>query len=200
MYIYNCVCTSKTCNGESKPPPFVRCRCLSLRPSLGCWLLRRTRAMRGKVSVSSWLSQHNTTDMHQRLHRVTWKRILSLFCWQDCPQTRQPARTCLLLWHELDVLLVWALKRSSHYVWYFSLVLSLVVVGVFPTVKTWKILTFVVAVPGVAVSWLNAHLKGQQHSHEQPEFVPYSHLRVRTKVESPRSHSFTPPPPQHDLL
>uniref|UniRef100_A0A8D3CK37 Cytochrome c oxidase subunit n=1 Tax=Scophthalmus maximus TaxID=52904 RepID=A0A8D3CK37_SCOMX len=34
---------------------------------------------------------------------------------------------------------------------------------------------------GVAVSWLNAHLKGQQHSHEQPEFVPYSHLRVRTK-------------------
>lgn len=48
--------------------------------------------------------------------------------------------------------------------------------------KTWKILTFVVALPGVAVCMLNMYLKEQQHSHEQPEFVPYSHLRIRTKV------------------
>uniref|UniRef100_A0A1A8Q668 Cytochrome c oxidase subunit n=1 Tax=Nothobranchius pienaari TaxID=704102 RepID=A0A1A8Q668_9TELE len=48
--------------------------------------------------------------------------------------------------------------------------------------KTWKILTFVVALPGVAVCMLNTFLKGQQHSHDaQPEFVPYSHLRIRTK-------------------
>lgn len=48
--------------------------------------------------------------------------------------------------------------------------------------KTWKILTFVVALPGVGVCMLNMYLKEQQHTHEQPEFVPYSHLRFRTKV------------------
>ncbi|XP_040051398.1 cytochrome c oxidase subunit 6A1, mitochondrial [Gasterosteus aculeatus] len=47
--------------------------------------------------------------------------------------------------------------------------------------RTWKILTFVVALPGVAVCMLNMYLKEQQHSHEQPEFVPYSHLRIRSK-------------------
>lgn len=48
--------------------------------------------------------------------------------------------------------------------------------------RTWKILTFVVALPGVAVCMLNMYLKEQSHSHEQPEFVPYSHLRIRSKV------------------
>ncbi|KAM3610171.1 uncharacterized protein V6R79_000042 [Siganus canaliculatus] len=49
------------------------------------------------------------------------------------------------------------------------------------TAKTWKILTFVVALPGVAVCMLNMFIKEQNHSHEQPEFVPYSHLRIRSK-------------------
>lgn len=48
--------------------------------------------------------------------------------------------------------------------------------------KTWKILTFVVALPGVGVCMLNMFLKEQNHSHEQPEFIPYSHLRIRSKV------------------
>nr|XP_015804242.2 cytochrome c oxidase subunit 6A, mitochondrial [Nothobranchius furzeri]XP_015804243.2 cytochrome c oxidase subunit 6A, mitochondrial [Nothobranchius furzeri] len=47
--------------------------------------------------------------------------------------------------------------------------------------RTWKILTFVLALPGVAVCMANAYMKMQAHGHEQPEFVPYQHLRIRTK-------------------
>ncbi|KAJ8414765.1 hypothetical protein AAFF_G00022880 [Aldrovandia affinis] len=47
--------------------------------------------------------------------------------------------------------------------------------------RTWKILSFVVALPGVAVCMLNMYLKQQQHHHEQPEFTPYTHLRIRSK-------------------
>ncbi|XP_029916903.1 cytochrome c oxidase subunit 6A1, mitochondrial [Myripristis murdjan] len=47
--------------------------------------------------------------------------------------------------------------------------------------KTWKILSFVVALPGVGVCMLNTFLKEQSHGHEQAEFTPYSHLRIRTK-------------------
>ncbi|CAI5651033.1 unnamed protein product [Oreochromis niloticus] len=34
---------------------------------------------------------------------------------------------------------------------------------------------------GVGVCMLNTFLKEQHHSHEQPEFVPYTHLRIRSK-------------------
>ncbi|KPP69884.1 Cytochrome c oxidase subunit 6A, mitochondrial-like [Scleropages formosus] len=47
--------------------------------------------------------------------------------------------------------------------------------------RTWKILTFVVALPGVGVCMANAWLKMQHGSHDPPEFISYPHLRIRTK-------------------
>ncbi|RVE69898.1 hypothetical protein OJAV_G00082310 [Oryzias javanicus] len=47
--------------------------------------------------------------------------------------------------------------------------------------KTWKILTFVLALPGVGLCMANAYMKMQAHGEHQAEFVPYSHLRIRTK-------------------
>ncbi|XP_043911421.1 cytochrome c oxidase subunit 6A1, mitochondrial-like [Protopterus annectens] len=46
--------------------------------------------------------------------------------------------------------------------------------------RTWKILSFTVAIPGVCVCMLNAWLK-KHHEHETPEFKAYKHLRIRTK-------------------
>ncbi|XP_075999190.1 cytochrome c oxidase subunit 6A2, mitochondrial [Genypterus blacodes] len=48
-------------------------------------------------------------------------------------------------------------------------------------VRTWKILSFTVALPGVGICMANTYMKGQKHSHDQPDFVAYDHLRIRTK-------------------
>ncbi|XP_055505597.1 cytochrome c oxidase subunit 6A1, mitochondrial-like [Leucoraja erinacea] len=44
--------------------------------------------------------------------------------------------------------------------------------------RVWKSLTFVIALPGIGVCMLNAFLK---ESGKPPEFVPYTHLRIRSK-------------------
>ena len=47
--------------------------------------------------------------------------------------------------------------------------------------KRWKLLSLIVALPGVAVCWINAYIINAGHP-EQPEFIAYPHLRLRTKV------------------
>lgn len=51
--------------------------------------------------------------------------------------------------------------------------------------KLWKKLSFFVAFPAVGLGMLNAYLAHQEHAHdEQPEFIPYEFMRVRTKVNN----------------
>lgn len=47
--------------------------------------------------------------------------------------------------------------------------------------RMWKTLTYFVALPGVGVSMLNVFLKSHHAEEERPEFVPYPHLRIRSK-------------------
>ncbi|PIK51756.1 putative cytochrome c oxidase subunit 6A, mitochondrial [Apostichopus japonicus] len=49
--------------------------------------------------------------------------------------------------------------------------------------KTWKIVTFIVAGPAIAFCMYNAYTGEMEHKahHHQPEFVPYAHLRIRSK-------------------
>ncbi|XP_075268475.1 cytochrome c oxidase subunit 6A2, mitochondrial [Opisthocomus hoazin] len=47
--------------------------------------------------------------------------------------------------------------------------------------RTWRALSFLVALPGVGVCALNARLEQRRHPPGPPDFVPYHHLRIRTK-------------------
>ena len=45
----------------------------------------------------------------------------------------------------------------------------------------WRNLTFFVAFPVIILGNVNAFFLGDDH-HKRPEFIPYEHLRIRSKV------------------
>ncbi|KAL5016906.1 hypothetical protein ScPMuIL_006495 [Solemya velum] len=47
--------------------------------------------------------------------------------------------------------------------------------------KLWRNLSFLIAIPGIAVCWINAFVVNEQEE-IGPEFVPYEHLRRRTST------------------
>ncbi|XP_075580861.1 cytochrome c oxidase subunit 6A2, mitochondrial [Pelecanus crispus] len=47
--------------------------------------------------------------------------------------------------------------------------------------RTWRALSFLVALPAVGVCMLNVRLEQRRGHHKPPEFVAYHHLRIRTK-------------------
>lgn len=54
------------------------------------------------------------------------------------------------------------------------------------TMVTWRYISLFVAVPGVCLTAYNSWTKEEEHHHHveehgRPEFVPYTHLRVRSK-------------------
>ena len=54
--------------------------------------------------------------------------------------------------------------------------------------KLWKNLTYFVAFPAVAVMTVNVYLHMKEewdNPPPRPEFIPYEHLRIRTKVLNP---------------
>ena len=50
--------------------------------------------------------------------------------------------------------------------------------------RMWMLASFFIALPGVGLAWLNAKKREEvsEHHHHHPDFVPYAHLRLRTKV------------------
>ncbi|XP_037773936.1 cytochrome c oxidase subunit 6A, mitochondrial-like [Penaeus monodon] len=44
--------------------------------------------------------------------------------------------------------------------------------------KQWKMLSYLVAIPAVALCMVNAFMSGE---HGRPDFIAYEHLRLRTK-------------------
>ncbi|XP_031573271.1 cytochrome c oxidase subunit 6A, mitochondrial-like [Actinia tenebrosa] len=51
------------------------------------------------------------------------------------------------------------------------------------TMKTWKLISGIVAVPALILCTYNAYVcEVEHHTHPRPEFVPYSHLRIRNKT------------------
>ena len=53
------------------------------------------------------------------------------------------------------------------------------------SIRTWRIMSYLVAVPACVILGINTYLVETEHkAHwKQPEFLPYEHLNLRTKVK-----------------
>jgi cytochrome c oxidase subunit 6a len=51
-------------------------------------------------------------------------------------------------------------------------------------VLLWKRISLFLGFPAIILASVNAYLAHKEHEekHVQPEFIPYEHLRIRTKV------------------
>jgi len=57
--------------------------------------------------------------------------------------------------------------------------------------RLWMLLSFFVAMPGVSFCYYKAKkVEKEEHHHPRAEFVPYSHLRIRTKVVFVNKYQF----------
>ncbi|XP_063615440.1 cytochrome c oxidase subunit 6A, mitochondrial-like, partial [Penaeus indicus] len=66
-------------------------------------------------------------------------------------------------------LIPWIRSKASN-----TKIFSLITGGT----KQWKMLSYLVALPAVALCMVNAFMSGE---HGRPEFIAYEHLRLRTK-------------------
>uniref|UniRef100_A0A8C4UH81 Uncharacterized protein n=1 Tax=Falco tinnunculus TaxID=100819 RepID=A0A8C4UH81_FALTI len=48
--------------------------------------------------------------------------------------------------------------------------------------RTWRALSLLVALPAVGLCMLNVAVEQRRHPPQPPKFLPYHHLRIRTKV------------------
>ena len=57
--------------------------------------------------------------------------------------------------------------------------------------RMWMFLTVFVAAPGIAWCYINAQrIMAEEHHHPRQEFVPYTHLRLRSKVIYRKKYHF----------
>lgn len=67
---------------------------------------------------------------------------------------------------------------------YSPIMLLIVFTEVVQGVELWKKVTYFIALPGcllASIYCINGHLEHNKHE-KRPEFVPYEHLRIRTRV------------------
>lgn len=122
------------------------------------------------------------TVMAGKLNALSMSVFLSLWCFCPAVLTQCKRQGTTFVYNDVVALLYSVLSRGSGINKQSSLIYCNITLCFNSTAKTWKILSFVLALPGVAVCNVNAFMKMQAHNHENPEFVPYPHLRIRSKV------------------
>jgi len=57
--------------------------------------------------------------------------------------------------------------------------------------RMWMLISIFVALPAVGLSYINAKRREEKEHHsERPQFVPYPHLRIRSKVVYANKYTF----------